>query len=136
MSRKPKPAAAEAQSAEDIMRQYDRESATRVWEGVPAVIVKYITAAFSVYCIWSTLFSTADLPIRLSAFLGLIIIMGYLTYPAKKSRVTPNTSGNVFCCMMLKPTMTTTGSCPFAKGVRMRCGFSPPKVCGVRRREH
>ena len=73
------------------MRQYDRESATRVWEGVPAVIVKYITAAFSVYCIWSTLFSTADLPIRLSAFLGLIIIMGYLTYPAKKSRVTPNT---------------------------------------------
>ncbi|MBE6914274.1 MAG: TRAP transporter fused permease subunit [Ruminococcaceae bacterium] len=77
-------------SAEDIMRQYDRESATRVWEGVPAKIVRYVMSVFSLYCIWSTLFSTADLPIRLSAFLGLIIIMGFLTYPASKHHVKPN----------------------------------------------
>lgn len=78
-------------SAEDIMRQYDRESATRIWEGVPAVIVRYVMAAFSLYCMWLTLFSTHDLPIRLSSFLGLIIIMGYLTYPASKHHVKPNT---------------------------------------------
>ena len=90
MPRKNKPAAAPEQSAEDIMRQYDRESATRVWTGVPALIVRVVTALFSVYCIWSTLFSTADLPIRLTAFLGLIIIMGYLTYPAVKNRVKAN----------------------------------------------
>ena len=77
-------------SAEDIMRKYDKESATRIWEGVPGVAVKIILAAFSVYCIWSTLFSTADLPIRLTAFLGLIVIMGYLTYPASKKHVRPN----------------------------------------------
>ncbi len=90
MPRKDKRTAAQEQSAEDIMRQYDRESATRVWEGVPAIVVRIVTALFSVYCIWSTLFSTADLPIRLTAFLGLIVIMGYLTYPAVKSRVKPN----------------------------------------------
>ena len=77
-------------SAEDIMRKYDKESATRIWEGVPGAAVKIILAAFSVYCIWSTLFSTADLPIRLTAFLGLIVIMGYLTYPASKKHVRPN----------------------------------------------
>ncbi len=78
-------------SAEDIMRKYDRESATRIWTGVPQRIVRYVMSVFSLYCIWSTLFSTADLPIRLSAFLGLIIIMGFLTYPAAKHHVRPNT---------------------------------------------
>ena len=77
-------------SAEDIMRKYDKESATRIWTGKPAIIVKIILAAFSLYCIWSTLFSTADLPIRLSAFLGLITIMGYLTYPINKNQPKEN----------------------------------------------
>ena len=77
-------------SAEDIMRQFDRESATRIWTGVPQKVVRYVMSVFSLYCIWSTLFSTADLPIRLSAFLGLIIIMGFLTYPASKHHVNPN----------------------------------------------
>ena len=77
-------------SAEDIMRQFDRESATRIWTGVPQKIVRYVMSVFSLYCIWSTLFSTADLPIRLSAFLGLIIVMGFLTYPASKHHVKPN----------------------------------------------
>ncbi len=77
-------------SAEDIMRQFDRESATRIWVGIPQRIVRYVMSVFSLYCIWSTLFSTADLPIRLSAFLGLIIIMGFLTYPASKHHVKPN----------------------------------------------
>ena len=77
-------------SADEIMRKYDRESATRIWTGVPQKIVRYVMSVFSLYCIWSTLFSTADLPIRLSAFLGLIIIMGFLTYPAAKHLVRPN----------------------------------------------
>ena len=90
MADKKKNIPADDMSAEDIMRQYDRESATRIWAGIPRRGVRYIMAAFSLYCIWSTLFSTADLPIRLSAFLGLIVIMGYLTYPASKHHVKPN----------------------------------------------
>ena len=74
----------------DVMRMYDRESATRIWEGVTGKVVNTTMAVFSLYCIWSTLFSTADLPIRLTAFLGLVIIMGYLTYPVSKHHVAPN----------------------------------------------
>ena len=86
-------AAAKMPTADDmdaVMRKYDRESATRVWEGKPQVVIRVVMALFSVYCIWSTLFSTAALEIRLTAFLGLIVIMGYLTYPASKHHVKPN----------------------------------------------
>ncbi len=86
-------AVAEMPAADDmdaVMRKYDRESATRVWEGKPQVVIRVVMALFSVYCIWSTLFSTAALEIRLTAFLGLIVIMGYLTYPASKHHVKPN----------------------------------------------
>nr|WP_326183612.1 TRAP transporter permease [uncultured Oscillibacter sp.] len=73
-----------------VMRKYDRESATRIWEGKPKLVVGCVMALFSLYCIWSTLYSTADIPIRLTAFLGFITIMGYLTYPARKDHVKPN----------------------------------------------
>ncbi len=79
-----------AKDVEQIMRKYDRESNTRIWEGTPAIIVRVIMVAFSLYCIWSTLFSVAALEKRLTAFLALIIIMGYLTYPASKHHVRHN----------------------------------------------
>ena len=79
-----------AKDVEDIMRKYDRESNTRIWEGTPAIIVRIVLVAFSVYSICSTLFSVAALEKRLTAFLALIIIMGYLTYPASKHHVRVN----------------------------------------------
>lgn len=42
-----------------VMKKYDRESNTRVWEGVPKLILRGLMAAFSVYCILMTLFSKA-----------------------------------------------------------------------------
>ena len=47
-----------AQDVEEMMKKYDRESNVRIWEGVPRKIIRYLCAAFSVYCIWVTLFST------------------------------------------------------------------------------
>jgi TRAP transporter 4TM/12TM fusion protein len=79
-----------AEDVEKVMRKYDRESNTRIWEGTPELIVRGIMVAFSVYCILSTLFSVAALEKRLTAFLALVIIMGYLTYPASKHHVRPN----------------------------------------------
>ena len=89
-NRKPAPAAGPDMSADQIMRQYDKESATRIWTGIPARIIRYVMSVFSIYCIWSTLFSTADIPVRAAAFLGLIVLMGYLTYPAAKGQPRPN----------------------------------------------
>ena len=79
-----------ADDMDAVMRKYDRESATRVWEGIPKIVITVVVALFSLYCIWSTLFSKSALEIRLTAFLGLIVVMGYLTYPASKHHVKPN----------------------------------------------
>ena len=79
-----------AQDVEQIMRKYDRESNTRIWSGKPAIVVRFIIVAFSLYCLWSTLFSTAALEKRLTVFLAMIVIMGYLTYPLNKKHVRPN----------------------------------------------
>ena len=72
------------------MRKFDKESNTRIWEGTPAIIVRIIVVAFSLYCIWSTLFSVAALEKRLTMFMALVTIMGYLTYPASRHHVRHN----------------------------------------------
>ena len=79
-----------ALDAETLMRKFDKESNTRIWEGTPAIIVRIIVVAFSLYCIWSTLFSVAALEKRLTMFMGLVTIMGYLTYPASRHHVRHN----------------------------------------------
>ncbi|MCI5758742.1 MAG: TRAP transporter permease [Eubacterium sp.] len=66
------------------MRKYDRESNTRIWTGKPKTMITVILAAFSVWCIYVTLFATFLEEIRLTSFLGLVILMGFLIYPSKK----------------------------------------------------
>ena len=73
-----------------IMRKYDRESNVRIWEGKPKIFVGVILAVFSMYCIYVTLFANFLDQVRLSSFMGLVIVMGYLTYPAKKGHVKVN----------------------------------------------
>ena len=75
----------------DIMRKYDRESNTRIWEGLPKTVINIFMALFSLYCMYMTLFSTVLPETRLSLFLGFITIAGYLTYPANKYHVKVNT---------------------------------------------
>ena len=79
-----------AADVDAIMRKYDKESNVRIWEGKPKIFVGFVLAAFSMYCIYVTLFAHFLEQVRLSSFLGLVIIMGYLTYPARKGRVKVN----------------------------------------------
>ena len=79
-----------AADVEAIMKKYDNESNTRVWEGTPKIIVRWISVAFSLYSIYVTLFSTALPEVRLTMFLGMILILGYLHYPIKKGEQKPN----------------------------------------------
>ena len=69
---------------DSVMRKYDRESNTRIWEGKPKIAITVILAAFSLWCIYVTLFATFLEEIRLTSFMGLIIVMGFLMYPSKK----------------------------------------------------
>ena len=67
-----------------VMKKYDRESNQRTWTGKPGLIVKTIIVAFSLWCIYVTLFATFLEEIRLTSFMALIILMGFLIYPARK----------------------------------------------------
>lgn len=78
------------EDVEALMRKYDRESNTRIWEGLPKIIVRVVMALFSLYCVYSTLFSVAALEKRLTLFVGLVLIMGFLTYPMNKRHVKVN----------------------------------------------
>ena len=83
-------AADEATDLDAVMRKYDRESATRLWEGTPQLIIRILMAVFGLFCIGMTLFSK-DMPeVRLTLFVGCIIIIGFLTYPASKHHVKVN----------------------------------------------
>lgn len=73
-----------------VMRKYDRESNTRIWQGKARWIVGGILVAFSLFCIYMTLFVSGLPETRLSAFVGLIVFIGYLNYPANKHHVRPN----------------------------------------------
>ncbi|MBQ1457808.1 MAG: TRAP transporter permease [Butyrivibrio sp.] len=72
------------------MRKYDRESNTRVWTGVPKIVVTVVLALFSLWCIYVTLFATFLEEIRLTSFMALIVLMGFLIYPHKKGLTKPN----------------------------------------------
>ena len=79
-----------ANAVDEVMKKYDRESNTRIWEGKPKLVVKTIMALFSLYCIIVTLFVSGLLEVRLTMFLGLILIIGYLNYPVKKGYMKVN----------------------------------------------
>mgnify|MGYP003370803064 FL=1 len=79
-----------ADAVDEVMKKYDRESNTRIWEGKPKLVVKTIMALFSLYCIIVTLFVSGLLEVRLTMFLGLILIIGYLNYPVKKGYMKVN----------------------------------------------
>ena len=79
-----------AADVEAVMKKYDRESNTRIWEGTPKLVIRWIMVAFSVWSIYVTLFSTALPEFRLSMFVGLILVMGYLNFPARKDHVKVN----------------------------------------------
>ena len=73
-----------AADVEEMMRKYDRESNTRIWEGTPQQIIRFGVAAFSLYCIIMTLVYKGMREVTLTAFLAMIVVIGYLHYPAKK----------------------------------------------------
>ena len=73
-----------AADVEAVMKKYDRESNTRVWEGLPKLVIRWLMVAFSAYCITDTVFLSTRQEVRLPMFVGLILLFGFLTFPAKK----------------------------------------------------
>ena len=79
--------AAESQEPMDIdavMKKFDRESNTRIWEGKPKIVVSCLLAIFSLFCLYVTLFASWLEELRLTSFVAFIIMLGYLVFPARK----------------------------------------------------
>ena len=79
-----------AEDVEAIMKKYDRESNTRIWEGVPKTVVRYLLAAFALLMVYMNLFTNWDERVRRSLFVGIVIILSFLVYPAKKGSTKKN----------------------------------------------
>ena len=74
----------EPMDLDSIMKKYDKESTTRIWEGIPKIVVTSVLALFSLLCIYVTFFATWLDELRLTTFMAYILLIGYLVFPAKK----------------------------------------------------
>ena len=79
-----------AADVEEMMKKYDRESNTRQWEGAPKLAVKCVMVLFSLLCLYLTLFDRSQAEVRMTLFLGMIVIIGYLNFPLRKGHVKVN----------------------------------------------
>lgn len=84
--KKKAPQSAEPMDLDAVMKKFDRESNTRVWEGIPKIIVFSVLAVFSLFCLYVTLFASWLEELRLTTFVAFVVFIGYLMYPVKKGK--------------------------------------------------
>ena len=81
---KKKPKSEEPMDLDAVMKKYDQESNVRIWEGKPRFVVNCVLAAFSLFCISVTLFTSWLEELRLTSFVAWIVFLGFLVFPARK----------------------------------------------------
>ena len=84
LNRKKQPVIQEPMDLDAVMKKYDQESNVRIWEGKAKIAVNAVLAAFSLFCIYVTLFASWLEELRLTTFVAFIVFLGYLVFPAKK----------------------------------------------------
>ncbi len=80
------------------MKKFDRESNTRVWEGTPKKILRYVLAAFMLFMVYMNLWATWSGQIRRCLFVGFVILFTFFIYPVKKGNVKPNPCRGMISC--------------------------------------
>ena len=71
--------------ADDLIAKFDRESNTRRFTGIRSHIITGLLMVFSAYVFWTALLATLPEQVRRSAFLGILVFIGFLLFPAKRS---------------------------------------------------
>ena len=97
-----------ADDVAEIMKKYDRESNTRIYEGIPQKILHYLLAAFALFVMWMNLFATWGEQFRRSLFLGCVILFVFALYPARKGH-----PGKVNRIPWYDVILAVVGSCSF-----------------------
>ncbi|MCL2272869.1 MAG: TRAP transporter fused permease subunit [Treponema sp.] len=72
------------EETEQLMKKFDRESRVRHFTGIPDKIIKGLLLFFAAYVFWVTLIATLPEQVRRSAFVGILVFIGFLLYPRRK----------------------------------------------------
>lgn len=72
------------QEIEDLIAHFDRESNVRKFTGIYLYVMRGLLLLFAAFVVWTTLFITLPEQVRRSAFVGIMVFIGYLYYPFKK----------------------------------------------------
>ena len=72
------------QETEELIAHFDRESNVRRFTGVPDILIKGLLLLFAAYVFWVTLIGNLPEQVRRSAFLGILVFIGYLLYPVRR----------------------------------------------------
>lgn len=79
--------AEQPKAIEELMAEFDKESATRHFRGRPKKIIQALFIGFALYVFWMTLIATPPEQVRRASFIGLLIFLGFLVYPVKKAHI-------------------------------------------------
>ncbi|MDR2494237.1 MAG: TRAP transporter permease [Spirochaetaceae bacterium] len=79
------PAALREEETADLIAQFDRESNVRRFSGVKDYIVKGLLLLFTAYVFWVTIIAKLPEQIIRCVFLGILVFIGYILYPIRKS---------------------------------------------------
>lgn len=72
-------------NTDELMAEIDRESNVRQFKGIAGVIMKALFIAFALFA-FGTRFITLPEQVRMSSFLGIIVLLGFLFYPSYKKQ--------------------------------------------------
>lgn len=70
-----------------IMKKYDKESNVRVFHGTQLKVVIALLVAFSFFSIYLNMFALWDMRVGRALFMGFVILLAFVVYPAKKSQL-------------------------------------------------
>ncbi|NMA08561.1 MAG: TRAP transporter permease [Clostridiales bacterium] len=77
--------------ADALLAEFDRESNTRHFSGIPRKLIRYMLAAFTLFVLYMNLIPSWPEQIRRAAFVGLIVFMAFMLFPAnRKAPKKPN----------------------------------------------
>ena len=70
--------------ADELLAQFDKESNIRHFTGLRNNIITVLLLIFAAYVFWVTLIGNLPEQVRRSAFVGILVFIGYMLYPARK----------------------------------------------------
>ncbi len=71
--------------AEDVLKQYEKESDTMQYTGVMAKIISAIAITFSIFQLYTAIYGILDAQLQRAVHLGFGLALVYLLYPTRKS---------------------------------------------------